>query len=155
VTLGRDSSCFSEGVSEAIKAGNYTMVARDVVFHDNNDNHLCKYNHKCVFTDNCRQPQGGKEVVIGSDVWIGRGAKILSGVTIGDGAIIGAWTVVSKDVPAFAVVVGSPMVIKRFRFTKEQIAKLEKLKWWEWEADVVNQRRDDMLDIETFLEKYA
>jgi acetyltransferase-like isoleucine patch superfamily enzyme len=51
-----------------------------------------------------------KPIVIGSEVWIGRGAAVLSGVTIGDGATIGANAVVTRDVPAGAVVAGVPAV---------------------------------------------
>lgn len=154
MSLGRDSHCFSP-IRDSIKVGNHTMIAVDVIFHEINDNHLCKFNHKCVFTDNNKQPQNGLETEIGSDVWIGRGAKILSGVKIGDGAIVGAWTVVSKDVPPYAVVVGSPMVIKRFRFDEWEIDQLLKLKWWDWEADKIVGARDDMLDIDVFLQEYA
>jgi acetyltransferase-like isoleucine patch superfamily enzyme len=51
-----------------------------------------------------------KPIVIGEEVWIGRGAAVLSGVTIGDGATVGANAVVTRDVPAGAVVAGVPAV---------------------------------------------
>jgi len=54
-------------------------------------------------------------VVIGSDVWIGTASVVLSGVTIGDGAVIGANSVVTADVPAYAIVAGAPA-----RFLRER-----------------------------------
>jgi acetyltransferase-like isoleucine patch superfamily enzyme len=67
---------------------------------------------------------------IGNDVWIGHGAFIKAGITIGDGAVIGAHAVVTKDVPPYAVVVGNPGVIKKYRFSPEIIQQLLTLKWW-------------------------
>ena len=69
-------------------------------------------------------------VWIGSDVWIGDEVLIKNGVTIGHGAIIGAKSLVTKDVPPYAVVVGVPAKILRYRFAPEIIKKLLKLKWW-------------------------
>lgn len=80
-----------------------------------------------------------KDTVVGNDVWIGRDALIMPGVTIGDGAIIGSRTVVSKDVPPYAVVVGAPMRIIRYRFTEEQIAALLAIKWWDWSDEKVQR----------------
>jgi acetyltransferase-like isoleucine patch superfamily enzyme len=51
---------------------------------------------------------GMSPIVIEDDVWIGFNATVLKGVTIGRGAIIGASTVVTKDVPPYAIVVGNP-----------------------------------------------
>ena len=71
-------------------------------------------------------------IIVGNDVWIGRRAMILSGVNIGDGAVIGASAVVAKDVPPFAVVVGNPGRIVKYRFAAEDIDLLLSLKWWDW-----------------------
>ncbi len=71
-------------------------------------------------------------VTLGPDVWVGHGAVILPGVTIGAGAAIGAGAVVSKDVPAFAVVGGVPARIIRFRFTEAIRAALLRIAWWDW-----------------------
>jgi acetyltransferase-like isoleucine patch superfamily enzyme len=73
-----------------------------------------------------------KLTTIGNDVWIGHGAFILPGVNIGHGAVIAAMSVVTKDVPPYAVVAGSPARIKKFRFPDEQIEGLLKSEWWEF-----------------------
>jgi acetyltransferase-like isoleucine patch superfamily enzyme len=70
------------------------------------------------------------KIVVGNDVWIGDKAIVLSGVTISDGAVVGAGSVVSKDVPPYAVVVGNPARIVKYRFDPEVIAGLLKLRWW-------------------------
>lgn len=137
----------------SIKVGNYSSIAEDCYFHEVNDQHLCVVNRDCVYTINWDQPTTGTETIIGNDVWIGHGAKILSGVNIGDGAIIGAHAVVSKDVPPFAVVIGNPGKVRRYRFTKEQIKKLLEIRWWEWPD--ANGKKDEMKDINTFLKKYG
>ena len=71
------------------------------------------------------------DTVIGNDVWIGQNAVIMPGVHIGDGAIIGTNAVVAKDVPPYAIAVGNPAAVKKFRFDKETIELLLKLKWWD------------------------
>ena len=70
------------------------------------------------------------ETVVGSDVWIGNNALVLSGVRIGIGAIIGAGAVVTKDIPPYAVAVGSPAKIIKFRFSNSIIKQLLDSKWW-------------------------
>jgi virginiamycin A acetyltransferase len=74
---------------------------------------------------------------IGNDVWIAVGAVIMRGVTIGDGAVVGANSVVTKDVPAYAIVVGSPARIIKYRFTNEVIELLLKIRWWEWPKEKI------------------
>ena len=63
----------------------------------------------------CRQPLVSKSIRICNDVWIGAGCSILPGVTIGDGSVVGARSVVTKDVPAGAIVVGVPAKLLRYR----------------------------------------
>lgn len=81
----------------------------------------------------CQSPPViAKTTTLGHDVWIGHGAFILPGVSIGTGAVIGALSVVTKDVPPYAVVAGSPAAIKRYRFSDEQIQKMLASRWWEY-----------------------
>lgn len=69
-------------------------------------------------------------VTIGNDVWIGAGACVLRGASIGNGAVIGANTVVTQNVPPYAIVVGNPGRIIRYRFSTDVIEKLQELEWW-------------------------
>jgi acetyltransferase-like isoleucine patch superfamily enzyme len=79
------------------------------------------------------------DVIIGNDVYIGYHVTILSGVAIGDGAAIGAGSVVTKDVPPYAIVAGNPARIVRYRFDEETIQKLLQVKWWDWPDEKVKE----------------
>jgi acetyltransferase-like isoleucine patch superfamily enzyme len=67
---------------------------------------------------------------IGNDVWIGHGAFVSPGVTIGDGAVIGAQSVVTKDVPPYAIVAGAPATVRRMRFDDKTVGRMLALRWW-------------------------
>jgi virginiamycin A acetyltransferase len=73
------------------------------------------------------------DVCIGNDVWIGMGTVIFSGVNIGDGAVVGAYSVVRTAVPPYAIVIGNPAQIVGYRFPREKIEALLKIKWWDWD----------------------
>jgi acetyltransferase-like isoleucine patch superfamily enzyme len=90
-------------------------------------------------------------VEIGHDVWIGNNVLIMDGVTIGNGAIIAAGAVVTKDVAPYSIVGGLPAKFIKWRFTQEQIEKLEKLQWWE--KDIQWLKENSMLfeDIDCFI----
>jgi acetyltransferase-like isoleucine patch superfamily enzyme len=79
------------------------------------------------------------DVIIGNDVYIGYHVTILSGVTIGDGAAIGAGSVVTKDIPPYAIAAGNPAQIIRYRFGEETIQKLLKIRWWDWSDEKVKE----------------
>ena len=79
------------------------------------------------------------DIVIGNDVWIGYEAVIMAGVHIGDGAIIAARAVVTKDVPPYTIVGGTPAKEIRKRFDAEIIQQLLLLKWWNWSTDKIRQ----------------
>ena len=70
-------------------------------------------------------------IEIGNDVWIGQSAEILNGIKIGNGAVIAAGAVVIKDVPPYAIVGGVPAKIIKYRFSNEEIKKLQEMKIWD------------------------
>jgi len=96
-------------------------------------------------------------ITIGNDVYIGANAFInASRVTrIGDGAIIGAGAVVLEDVPPYAVVVGVPAKVKRYRFSPEEIEMLLRVKWWKWSAERINANADALMSPEIFMERFS
>ncbi len=85
------------------------------------------------------------DVIIGNDVWIGTRATILSGLKIGDGAVIGAGSVVTKDVPPYAIVAGNPAKIIRMRFDPETIHDLLQIKWWNWDFHTISDNMQLLL----------
>jgi phosphonate metabolism protein (transferase hexapeptide repeat family) len=97
------------------------------------------------------------KVVLGHDVWIGHGAIVLPGVKIGTGAAIGAGAVVSKDVPSFAVAVGVPAKVIRFRFDDSVQADLLAIAWWDWPRARLTAALPDFraFDVADFIAKYG
>jgi len=79
------------------------------------------------------------DVIIGNDVWIGYQATILSGVTVGDGAVVGAHAVVTRDVPAYAIVGGNPARTIGMRFSDDVIEQLLKVRWWDWDPERIRR----------------
>lgn len=88
---------------------------------------------------------------IGNDVWIGVNAIIKDGIIIGDGAIIGAGAIVTKNVPPYAIVVGNPARILRYRFTEEEISFLLNFKWWDKDVDWLRNNFKRLHNIKEFV----
>lgn len=80
-----------------------------------------------------------KPIIIGNDVWIGARSIILDGVTIGHGAVIAANSVITKDVPPYAIVGGTPGKIIKYRFTPEKIENMVQLNWWDWSLERITK----------------
>lgn len=93
--------------------------------HIHGGNHIT--NTVGVFMDSVGKVIGQDlSVIIDDDVWVGANAIILTGVHVGRGAVIGAGTIVTKDIPPYAVVVGNPARIIRFRFSPQEAMEHEK-----------------------------
>lgn len=122
--------------SPSVNIGKYTSVGRGVrVFTQNHpidtlSTHPYFYEKKFgIISEDMLDPA---TTVIGHDVWIGQSAVILPGCKeIGHGAIVGAGSVVTKNVPAYAIVAGNPAKILKFRFDETKIAKLLSGAWWD------------------------
>lgn len=95
-----------------------------------------------------------KHTTIGNDVFIGANVTVLDGVTIGDGAVIGAGAVVSKDIPPYAIAVGCPIRIIKYRMTEKQIAAMQRIQWWNWDEERLQDVERMFEDIDGFIEKY-
>lgn len=94
-------------------------------------------------------------IILQNDVWVGHGATIMAGVTLHNGCVVAAESVVTKDVPPYAVVGGNPAKILRYRFDNETINGLQKIAWWDWDASLQNARRADFtLPAAEFVAKY-
>lgn len=128
--------------------GKFCSIACGVKFLFNSANHsmksLCAYPFPLFFEEwglekkNVTQAWDNKgDIVIGNDVWLGYEAVVLAGVKIGDGAIIGTRAVVTKDVQPYTITGGVPAKPIRKRFDDEIIAKLLKIKWWDWPEEAI------------------
>jgi phosphonate metabolism protein (transferase hexapeptide repeat family) len=97
-----------------------------------------------------------RPVRVGHDSWIGHGAVIMKGVSVGNGAIIGASSVVTKDVPPYAVVAGAPARLVKWRHPHAVAERLQALAWWNWPHEQLRRALPDFraLSAEAFLEKY-
>ena len=93
-----------------------------------------------------------KAITIGNDVFIGMNVTILDGVSIGDGAIIGAGAVVSKDIPPYAIAVGSPIKIIKYRFDESTVKRLLKSKWWDSDFDNLQIIERNFFDVQKYLD---
>ncbi|WP_170136786.1 CatB-related O-acetyltransferase [Mesorhizobium loti] len=82
------------------------------------------------------------DTIVGNDVWIGMEAVIMPGVEIGHGAIVGAKSVVTHDVPPYAIVAGNAAKVVRMRFDDRTIRRLLAVAWWNWPVDKVSRNLD-------------
>jgi virginiamycin A acetyltransferase len=78
---------------------------------------------------------------LGSDVWIGTRSVVVSGVTVGDGAVIAAGSVVTRDIPPYAIAAGVPARVIRLRFPEATCARLLELRWWDWPEEKIHRNK--------------
>jgi acetyltransferase-like isoleucine patch superfamily enzyme len=102
-------------------------------------------------------PTCNGDINVGCDVWIGAKSTIMSGIKIHDGAVVAAGSVVTKDVPPFAIVGGNPAQIIKFRFSPEQIHSLLEIKWWDWEEEKIKNEGMQLwsTNIDDFIKRHS
>ena len=132
---------------DLIYLGNFCSLAKNVTIFGGGEHFTTRataYPLVLMFAPRTKLIDGRKKgaTIIGNDVWLGYGATIMSGVTIGDGAVIGAKAVVAKDIPDYAIAVGNPARVIRYRFQPETIKRLLALKWWNWELNKILANTD-------------
>ena len=88
------------------------------------------------------------DIIIGHDVWIGANCSILDNTRIGNGSVIATGSVVTKDVPPYAIVGGNPAKIIKYRFNEDQRRSLDEMQWWDFETV------DIYLNVQDFLDKH-
>lgn len=116
------NNCVVQSAHGKINIGNHVMFGPGVNIHGGNH----KMDQVGVYMDQVSKEYGSDpDIVIEDDVWIGANAIVLAGVHIKRGAVIGAGSVIAKDVPAYAVVVGNPGRVIRYRFDEDTMQKHE------------------------------
>lgn len=103
---------------------------------------------------NIQKVEERKAIEIGNDVFIGANVTVLDGVKISDGAVIGAGAVVSKNIPPYAIAIGCPIEIVKYRFTNEVINSLLLSKWWDMDDEKLKSVERNFFEVEKFLEDF-
>jgi virginiamycin A acetyltransferase len=136
-------------IGDKLIIGKFCAIARGVKFIMNGANHkisgVSTYPFQ-IFGNGWEEAMPAPEdfpfkgdTVIGNDVWIGYEALIMPGVNIGDGAIIASRSVVTTDVPPYAVVGGNPATVLKSRFPEHDIQRLLEIAWWNWPVDKISR----------------
>ena len=130
---------------QRLEIGSYVSIAGGVKFilgGNHRMNTFSTFPFKAKFCGERVDSLSKGKIVIEDDIWIGTDVLILSGAHIGKGAIIGARTVVSGKIPAYAIVVGNPCKVIKYRFSKEIINKLEKIDFNEIDEELLKNNID-------------
>jgi virginiamycin A acetyltransferase len=141
-------------IGDRLIIGKFCAIARGVKFIMNGANHQMNGISTFPFFifgngwESARPADGELpykgDTVIGNDVWIGYDALVMPGVTIGDGAIIAARSVVTADVPAYAIVGGNPAQLVRQRFDADSVRRLLAIAWWDRPVAWISQHLDQI-----------
>lgn len=129
----------------ALHIGAFCSIADNnrIVINEDHD-FLSVTTSVCNLLDTPSHPMKIREkgsVIIQNDVWIGQNVTIYGGVTIHNGAVVAGNSVVTKDVPPYAIVGGNPAKVIKYRFDADTIQKLQEIRWWDWSNQLLEQRK--------------
>jgi len=129
------------------KIGRYNSIASNVNI-GHGEHLISNISTNSHFVENTFDVFTSKDCIIENDVWLGVSSIIRRGVKVGTGAVVGANSFVNKDVPPFAIVIGSPARILKYRFSEDKINRILDSQWWNY--DLVDAKRIiDELEIST------
>lgn len=133
---------------ERLRIGHFVSIAEGVTFligADHRYTTISSYpiDMLIVKSGTYVDPVKKGDIEIGDDVWIGTNALIMGGVKIGNGAIVAAGSIVTRDVPAYAIVGGSPAKVIKYRFSDSMIVELLKIDWGKLDRKICEERLDD------------
>jgi virginiamycin A acetyltransferase len=114
--------------------GRYCSIADNVTIGAG-EHYLDRVSTSSLFYDSPYDELTQRDCIIGNDVWIGVDSIIRRGVKIGNGAVIGANSFVNVNVPDFAIVVGSPSKILKYRFNQHEVSLINNSQWWAFSHD--------------------
>ena len=143
-TIGKFCS-IAEGVKIGLAEHPLFMISTSPVFYDNSQD------LPLFLTDRSLKYGSDALTIVGSDVWIGQNTIIKSGVSIGTGAVIGAGSIVTHDVPPYAIHAGNPAKLIRMRFSGEIYNRLVESNWWDLDHNVLAQYSDYFENPDKFL----
>lgn len=132
----------SSNNTSRVKIGHFCSISDNVKFIINNDhptNHISTYPFKARILHDKPEAISKGDIIVHDDVWIGINSTIMSGVEIGQGAIIAAGSVVTKDVPPYAIVGGVPAKVIKYRFEQEIIDKLIQIDYSQIDENFVSE----------------
>lgn len=131
-----------------LKIGHFCSIAPDVVFIPGSDHALdtvstFPFKVKCLGQSYGEAVSKG-DIIVEDDVWIGYGSTILSGVRIGQGAVVAAGSVVTKDIPPYAIVGGVPANVIKYRFDSDLINQLLQVDFGKLDQMNVQEHLDEL-----------
>lgn len=129
---------------DRLKIGRYCSIGsgvRIIMAGNQGHNHrwISTYPFYGKFSNSKNAFERSGDTIIGNDVWIGTEAMIMPGVRVGNGVVIGARSLVTKDIPPYAIVGGNPAKIIKMRFSQEEIRMLEEISWWDYEKETLEE----------------
>lgn len=154
VEVGKETfgpiNVISSNVGERLRIGSYCSIAPNVVFilnSEHNLNTVSSFPFK-VKISKVTQYEGKSKgnIIVEDDVWLGYNSTILSGVHIHQGAVVAAGSVVTKDVPPYAIVGGSPARVIRYRFNSKIVNELSTIDYSKLTEQLI---RDHITDLYT------
>jgi len=150
ISLGKYTSLWGPNLdiysgNQKVTIGSFCSIARNVSMqaYNHNSKKLSTYfMGQNLFQEKWENETVSKgNIIIKNDVRIGAHCVILGGVTIGNGAIVAANSVVTKNIPPYSIVGGTPAKVIGSRFDETTISKIEKLAWWDWSVEKIKEHK--------------